>query len=100
MCASSCGPARPRAIGCDGAGGWVIAAHARHENFYLPLPRDHLQGLGHVLAQLVQDAAAARTRRRRGVDYALARQMLRQRAARRFLAREGLHRDGRTRLRI
>jgi hypothetical protein len=27
------GPARPRAIGCDGAGGCVIASQDRHENF-------------------------------------------------------------------
>ncbi len=33
MCASKPGPARPRAIGCDGAGGWVIASQDRHENF-------------------------------------------------------------------
>jgi hypothetical protein len=26
-------PARPRAIGCDGAGGWLIASQARQENF-------------------------------------------------------------------
>jgi hypothetical protein len=28
----SFGPARPRAIGCDGAGGWLIALQARQEN--------------------------------------------------------------------
>jgi len=33
MWASSCGPARPRAIGCDGAGGWVIASQERQESF-------------------------------------------------------------------
>src|SRR5213596_3260045 len=31
--ASSFGPARPRAIGCEGAGGCVIASQARQENF-------------------------------------------------------------------
>ena len=27
------GPARPRAMGCEGAGGWVIASQERQENF-------------------------------------------------------------------
>jgi hypothetical protein len=31
--ASSCGPARPRAIGCDGAGGCVIDSQVRHVHF-------------------------------------------------------------------
>jgi hypothetical protein len=31
--ARSFGPARPRAIGCDGAGGCVIASQVRQENF-------------------------------------------------------------------
>src|SRR5436853_2819658 len=31
--ASSCGPARPRAIGWEGAGAWVMASHLRQENF-------------------------------------------------------------------
>ena len=31
--ASSTGPAWPRAIGCEGARGCVIASHDRHENF-------------------------------------------------------------------
>jgi hypothetical protein len=33
MCASSDGPARPRAIGCEGTGGYVIASQVRHEYF-------------------------------------------------------------------
>ena len=31
--ASRLGPARPRAIGCDGAGGSVIPSQSRQENF-------------------------------------------------------------------
>jgi hypothetical protein len=31
--ASRFGPARPRAIGWNGAGGWVIVSQARHTNF-------------------------------------------------------------------
>ena len=31
--ASRFGPARPRAIGCEGAGGWLIASQARQETF-------------------------------------------------------------------
>ena len=42
----------------------------------LPCPRDHLERLGHVLAQLRQArAATGRARARRGDDDALARQM-------------------------
>jgi hypothetical protein len=68
--ASSPGPARPRAIGCDGAGGWVIRRFAsqpptrssgtsasrapfgfiRGGRDHLPLPRHQLQRLGDVLA--------------------------------------------------
>ena len=33
MVASSSGPARPRAMGWNGAGGWVMVSHARHTNF-------------------------------------------------------------------
>jgi hypothetical protein len=33
MSGSSCGRARPRAIGCDGAGGCVIVSHCRHVHF-------------------------------------------------------------------
>ena len=46
---------------------------------HLPLPRNELQRLGHVLADLAQcHAAAARAGRGRRIDNALARQMLRQ----------------------
>src|ERR1700748_2062620 len=48
---------------------------------HLPLARNELQGLGHVLAELVQSAAATRARRGRRIDDALARQMLGQRPA-------------------
>ena len=68
-----------------------LAAPARellaHVLDHLPLARHQLQRLGHVLAQLVQGAAAARAGRRRRIDHALARQMLGQRPARRLAPR-------------
>ena len=54
---------------------------------HLPLARHQLQRLGHVLAELVQRAAAARAGRGRRIDHALARQMLGQRPARRLAPR-------------
>src|SRR5208337_4220245 len=87
-CASSPGPARPRAIGCEGAGGCVMLAGAAGELLahvldHFPLPRHELQHLGHVLADLVQKPAAAGAGCRGRINDALARQMLGQRAARR-----------------
>ena len=62
---------------------------------HLPLPRDHLQRLGDVLAQLAQPrAAAARAGGRRRLDHPLARQMLGEGLARRALAGEGRHVGG------
>ena len=59
---------------------------------HLPLPRDHLQRLGDVLAELRQSGrAAARARGRRRNDHPLPRQMLRERLLRGTLADEGLH---------
>ena len=59
---------------------------------HLPLPRDHLQRLGDVLAQLAQPrAAAAQAGGRAGLDHPLARQMLGEGLARRALAGEGHH---------
>jgi hypothetical protein len=57
-------PARPRAIGCEGAGGWAIASQARQTNFsrtyWITFHwRNELQHLGHVLADLAQSAVAA-----------------------------------------
>jgi len=60
---------------------------------HLPLARDQLQRLGDILAELVQDTAAARARRRRRIDDALARQVLRQRTARRLAPFEGADLD-------
>ena len=61
---------------------------------HLPLPRNELQRLGHVLADLAQPAvAAARAGRGRRIDDALARQMLGQRPARRLAPLERRHRD-------
>jgi len=59
---------------------------------HLPLPRDHLQRLGDVLAQLTQPrAATAQAGGRARLDHPLARQMLRERLARRALAGERHH---------
>ena len=75
------------AIGCEGAGGCVIASHVRQENFSrtcwitFSLPWDQLQRLGDVLAELVQNPAAARAGRCRWIDDTLKRQMLGQRPA-------------------
>src|SRR4029077_20181269 len=64
-----------------------------HRLNHLPLPRDHLQRLGNVLAQLRQlRRPAAGTAVRRGNDDALARQMIGERLAGRPLALERLHR--------
>src|SRR3954447_3184806 len=57
---------------------------------HLPLPRDHLQRLGDVLAKFAQPrAAAAQAGRWARLDHALARQMFRKGLPRRALAREG-----------
>ena len=60
---------------------------------HLPLARHDLQRLGHVLAELAQHPAAAWAGGRRGIDDALARQMNRQRTARRLFAFEPAHLD-------
>ncbi len=66
-----------------------------HRLDHLPPPRDHLQRLGDVLAQLAQSIGpAAATARRRGNDHPLARQMIRKRLARRDLALERIDRRG------
>src|SRR5260370_30776465 len=57
---------------------------------HFPLAWDQLQRLGHILAQLVQGAAAASARRWRSIDDALPRQMLGQRPAPRPVAVEAL----------
>ena len=71
-------------MGWNGAGGWAIFSHDRQLNFadgldHLPLPGDHLQRLGDVLAELDQLALTARADGGRRDDDALARQMHRQR---------------------
>ena len=68
---------------------------------HFPLPRDHLQRLGDILAQFRQlRRPAAGTAFRRGDDNALARQMIGERLARRPSALERLYcpRPGRRRL--
>ena len=60
---------------------------------HFPLPRHELQRLGHVLADLVQNPAAAGAGCQGRIDDALARQMLGQRAARRPAPLEAAHRD-------
>src|SRR5438477_6824227 len=60
---------------------------------HLPLPRDHLQRLGDILAQLAQPSAAATLAGcRSGFDHPLARQMFGERLARRSLANEACRR--------
>src|SRR5438105_13118001 len=62
---------------------------------YLPLPRDHLQSLGDVLAQFAPPrATAAQANRRSRLDHPLARQMLREGLARRTLAVKAHHIGG------
>src|ERR1700732_3980454 len=56
---------------------------------HLPLPRDHLQRLGNILAPLAQPSTAATLAGRgAGLDNPLARQVLGKRLARRPLADE------------
>ena len=89
---------RPRAIGAmgrawdrfAGPAGELLADMLDH----FPLPRNELQGLGHVLADLAQcRAAAAWAGRGCRIDDALARQMLGQRTARRPAPFERCHRN-------
>src|SRR5215831_6862974 len=98
--ANRLGPAKPRAITWKGAGGCVIVSQDRQLNFSRtcsvtnPLPRDDIEGLGDVLADLRELATAtARAGSRCGVNDAPARQMLRKVAARRLAPREALHLD-------
>jgi len=59
---------------------------------HLPLPRDHLQRLGDILAQFAQPCAAAAQAGRGGrLDHPLARQMLGERLTRWPLAGKGCH---------
>ena len=93
----ACAPARDRMRGrrrlgdrFAGPAGELLA----HVLDHLPLPRNELQRLGHVLADLAQPAvAAAWAGRRRRIDDALARQMRGQRTARRLAPLERWHRD-------
>src|ERR1700756_4641275 len=73
--ASRLGPAKPRAIAWNGAGGCVIVSQDRQLNFlphmlgHEPLPRDDVECLVDVLANLAEFAAAAAwTRGRRWVN--------------------------------
>jgi hypothetical protein len=61
---------------------------------HLPLPWHHLEGLGDVLAEFDQLAAAAGAGRRRRHDHALTRQVSQQRASHGPLAVEAAHRGG------
>jgi hypothetical protein len=58
---------------------------------HLPPARDQLQRLRHILADLVQGPAAARTGRRRGIDNALTWQVLGHRPPCRLAPLEPLH---------
>src|SRR5205814_4532705 len=62
---------------------------------HLPLPWDHLQRLGDILAQLAPPrATAAQANGRSGLDHPLARQMLGEGLARRTLASKRHHIGG------
>src|SRR5947207_2856770 len=85
----------------NGAGAWLIFSQSRHVNFSrtcwitLPLPWDHLQRLGDILAQLAPPrATAAQANGRSGLDHPLARQMLGEGLARRTLASKRHHIGG------
>ena len=94
--ASRLGPAKPRGIGCDGAGGSEIdlavptgelLAHPLND---LPAPRLAFERLGHHLAELAQPSAAALAADARGgLDDALDRQVLRQLAGPALRRRRG-----------
>ena len=64
-----------------------------HVLYHFPMSGHELQRLGHILADLVQKPAAARTRGRGRINDALARQMLGQRPARRLASLEAAHRN-------
>ena len=100
MWASRPGPARPRAIGCEGAGGCVIASQARQENFSRTCwITFHWRGTSSSVSVTSspslckvappQHGQAAGSR----IDDALARQMLGQRPARRLAPFERRHLD-------
>src|SRR5215207_11070346 len=96
------GPARPRAIGWNGAGASAIAAQERHETFSRPCwitkpaCRHALQALGHHLAELAHGPATARAGRRRRVEHARAWQVFGKRTPGGLATGEAAHRDGRS----
>src|SRR4249920_2184390 len=97
--ANRLGPAKPRGVTWNGAGGWVIVSHSRHENFSRTVCITFhcrgitLQRLSDVLAELRQlRRAAAGAALRRRDHGALARQMLGERLTRRSPALERLYR--------
>ena len=71
--ASRLGPAKPRGIGCDGAGGSVIASQSRQENFSHTCSMI-FQRRGSHSSVLVTTSASAR----RGLDDPFDRQIVRQ----------------------
>ena len=79
--------ARRDVEGCRGLRDRLAIAAAEalaHGLDHLPAARDHLQRLGHILAELRQPCrTAARAGLRRGDDDALSRQVIRKRATRR-----------------
>src|SRR5882724_928499 len=92
-CASACDRMRWGWWLCDrlaGPAGELLA----HMLDHLPLPRDELQHLGHVLADLAQGpTATTRTGRRQRIDDALARQVFRQGPARSLTSLKRQHRN-------
>src|SRR3954464_9649491 len=85
--ASRWGPARPRAIGCEGAGGWLTASHERQETFSRTCSTTFHRRGSHSSVS-VTSSPSLRTgpphlgqAQGGGIDEALAGQILRQRAA-------------------
>jgi hypothetical protein len=96
--ASRFGPAKPRGVTWKGAGGCVIVWQFRHENFSRTVwITFHCRGMT-VMSSLSLDdrfrRPAAGTALRCGDHHALARQMIRERLARRPLALERFDRLG------
>ena len=98
MWARSFGLTRPRAIGCDSAGGWLIASQARHENFSRTCWitfywRGMSSNVSVTSSPILRKAAAARACQGCRIDNPFARQMLGQGTACRPAPFERRHRD-------
>src|SRR5262245_31290826 len=100
--ANRLGPAKPRTIAWNGAGGCVIVSQDRQLNFSRtcsvtnPLPRHNIERLGDILADLRQvRATTARARCQRRVNDAPPRQLIWEVPPRPLAPCEALHLDAR-----